>query len=99
LSGMKGSLKVEGAIAWECGRFGAHCAGAFIRVRTIQVGVVALGSPMSIQPERCVMIIGASSDCLVTRCALLRVVSCEVVAEFVIAFVLSRFSTTPNPSG
>src|SRR5712692_2384781 len=37
-----------------------------MRVRTIQVGVVVLASPMSIQPDRRVMIIGASSDCLVS---------------------------------
>src|SRR6266851_3159243 len=61
----KGSLNFQRAIAWEPKRFNAHRAGALMRVRTIQLGVIALVSPMSIQPDRRVMIIGALSDCFV----------------------------------
>jgi hypothetical protein len=65
----KSSLNFQRVIAWALYALNCHRAGAFMRVRTIQLGAVALGSPMSIQPDRRVMIIGASSDCLVAVCA------------------------------
>jgi hypothetical protein len=59
----------------------------------IQAGMALVISPMSIQPERRVITIGASSDNLVVERAKPRAIpGIEDIAAFVMAFFLSRSS-------
>ena len=69
-------------------RFGAYRAGAFMRVGTIHDGAADLTSPTSIQPERRVMTIGASSERLVKGREFPTIVCVVAVFEFVMAFSL-----------
>jgi hypothetical protein len=67
--------------------FGAHRAEAFMRVGTIHAGAADLASATSIQPDRRVMTIGASSERRVEGRVLTPTIWCiVVVVEFVMAF-------------
>jgi hypothetical protein len=58
-----------------------------MRVGTIHAGAADLASPTSIQPDRRVMTIGASSERLVEGRVLIPTIWCIVaVVEFVMAF-------------
>lgn len=67
--------------------FGAYRAAAFTRVGMIHAGAADLTSPTSIQPDRRVMTIGASSERLVEGRVLPPTIRCvDAVVEFVMAF-------------
>ena len=68
---------------------GAYRAWAFVRVGTIHAGADDLASPTSIQPDKRVMTIGASSERLVEGRVVIPIVRCvDAVVEFVMAFSL-----------
>jgi small basic protein len=64
-----------------------------MRVGMIQLGVTDLLSPKSIQPDRRVTTMGASSECFSAWRAKLRTIFCvEVVVAFVMALILSQLN-------
>jgi hypothetical protein len=92
-SNRNAGCQISAADACVGGLICIHRARDWMRVGTIQVGVADLPSPKSIQPDSRVKTIGAPSECFWAERAKLRVMFCiEVVAEFVMALILSLSS-------